>query len=64
VQPTDYLSLHGVAMLDLAEVLRACGRTDDSDRAARSGLSLYENKGNAIGAARARALIRSKGGEE
>jgi class 3 adenylate cyclase/tetratricopeptide (TPR) repeat protein len=64
VQPTDYLSLHGDAMLDLAEVLRACGRTDDSDRAVRTGLSLYENKGNAIGAARARALIRSKGGEE
>jgi tetratricopeptide (TPR) repeat protein len=63
VQPTDYLSLHGDAMLDLAEVLRACGRTDDSDRAVRTGLSLYENKGNAIGAARARALIRSKGGE-
>jgi class 3 adenylate cyclase/tetratricopeptide (TPR) repeat protein len=64
VQPTDYLSLHGDAMLDLAEVLRTCGRTDDSDRAVRTGLSLYENKGNAIGAARARALIRSKGGEE
>jgi class 3 adenylate cyclase/tetratricopeptide (TPR) repeat protein len=64
VLPTDYLSLHGDAMLDLAEVLRACGRTDDSDRAVRTGLSLYENKGNAIGAARARALIRSKGGEE
>jgi ATP/maltotriose-dependent transcriptional regulator MalT len=64
VKPTDYLSLHGDAMLDLAEVLRACGRTDDSDRAVRTGLSLYENKGNAIGAARARALIRSKGGEE
>jgi tetratricopeptide (TPR) repeat protein len=64
VQPTDYLSLQGDAMLDLAEVLRACGRTDDSDRAVRTGLSLYENKGNAIGAARARALTRSKGGEE
>jgi ATP/maltotriose-dependent transcriptional regulator MalT len=64
VQPTDLLSLHGDAMLDLAEVLRACGRTDDSDRAVRTGLSLYENKGNAIGAARARSLIRSQGGEE
>jgi tetratricopeptide (TPR) repeat protein len=63
VQPTDLLSVHGDAMLDLAEVLRACGRTDDSDRAARTGLSLYENKGNVIGAARARSLIRSRGGE-
>jgi class 3 adenylate cyclase/tetratricopeptide (TPR) repeat protein len=64
VQPTDLLSLHGDAMLGLAEVLRACGRTDDSDRAVRTGLSLYENKGNAAGAARARSLIRSRGGEE
>jgi class 3 adenylate cyclase/tetratricopeptide (TPR) repeat protein len=64
VKPTDLLSLHGDAMLDLAEVLRACGRTDDSDRAVRTGLSLYENKGNVAGAARARSLIRSRGGEE
>lgn len=64
VQPTDLLSFHADAMLDLAEVLRACGRTDDSDRAVRTGLSLHENKGNAIGAARARSLIRSRGGEE
>jgi class 3 adenylate cyclase/tetratricopeptide (TPR) repeat protein len=63
VQPTDLLSLHGDAMLDLAEVLRACGRTDESDRAARTGLSLYESKGNVIGAARARSLIRSREGE-
>jgi class 3 adenylate cyclase/tetratricopeptide (TPR) repeat protein len=63
VQPTDLLSFHGDAMLDLAEVLRACGRTDDSDRAVRTGLSLYENKGNAIGARRARSRIRSRGGE-
>jgi class 3 adenylate cyclase/tetratricopeptide (TPR) repeat protein len=62
-QPTDLLSFHGDAMLDLAEVLWACGRTDDSDRAARTGLSLHESKGNAIGAARARSLIRSPEGE-
>jgi class 3 adenylate cyclase/tetratricopeptide (TPR) repeat protein len=64
VEPTDLLSLHGDAMLDLAEVLRACGRTDDSDRAVLTGLSLYENKGNAAGAARARSLVRSRGGDE
>jgi class 3 adenylate cyclase/tetratricopeptide (TPR) repeat protein/CheY-like chemotaxis protein len=64
VKPTDLLSLHGDAMLDLAEVLRTCGRTDDSDRAVRTGLSLYENKGNAAGAARARSRIRSEGGEQ
>jgi tetratricopeptide (TPR) repeat protein len=64
VQPTDYRSLHGDAMLDLAEVLHGCSRRDAYQDAVQAALSLYENKGNAIGAARARALLRSKGGEE
>ena len=34
VEPTDLLSHRGDAMLDLAEVLRHDGRTDDADRAA------------------------------
>jgi tetratricopeptide (TPR) repeat protein len=57
VAPTDLLSLHGDAMLDLAEVLRACGRTGDSDRTLRDGLSLYERKGNVAAASHARALL-------
>jgi hypothetical protein len=44
-------------MLDLAEVLRACGREAESERAIRTGLSKYELKGNAAAAARARALL-------
>jgi tetratricopeptide (TPR) repeat protein len=63
VEPTDLLSHHADAMLDLAEVLRACGREGDSGRAIRTGLSLYEEKGNAAGAARARALLGDRGGE-
>jgi class 3 adenylate cyclase/tetratricopeptide (TPR) repeat protein len=62
VAPTDLLSHHGDAMLDLAEVLRACGRTSDSERAIRTGLSLYERKGNAAAASRARALLSDRGG--
>ncbi len=46
VEPTDLLSHRGDAMLDLADVLRTCDRTDESDRAARAGLALYELKGN------------------
>jgi ATP/maltotriose-dependent transcriptional regulator MalT len=63
VAPTDLLSFHGDAMLDLAEVLRASGRSGDAERAVRSALSLYETKGNTPGAARARSLLSNGGGE-
>jgi ATP/maltotriose-dependent transcriptional regulator MalT len=59
VEPTDLLSHRGDAMLDLADVLRARAHTDAYQTAARTALSLYEQKGNAIGAARARALLES-----
>jgi ATP/maltotriose-dependent transcriptional regulator MalT len=58
IAPTDLLSDHGDAMLALAEVLRACSRTDESERAARTGLSLYVKKGNAVAAAWAQSLLR------
>jgi hypothetical protein len=50
-------------MLDLAEVLGTCGHTDESQRALQTGLSLYEQKGNKIGAARARSLLGKRTGE-
>jgi hypothetical protein len=49
------LSNRGDAMLDLAEVLRLSSRT--YHEAARSALSVYEQKGNVVGSARARALM-------
>jgi class 3 adenylate cyclase/tetratricopeptide (TPR) repeat protein len=55
VQATDLLLWRGDAMLDLAEVQRLSSRT--YQEAARSALSEYERKGNAVGSARARALI-------
>lgn len=60
---TDLHSHHGDAMLDLAEVLRACSRLDESDRALRTGLGLYELKGNHTAAARARRLLDHRPGE-
>jgi class 3 adenylate cyclase/tetratricopeptide (TPR) repeat protein len=57
VQATDLLSLHGDAMLELAEVLRAGGRAGDASGAVQDALSLYERKGNAAGAARARSQL-------
>jgi hypothetical protein len=53
------LSHFGDAMLDLADVLRAGSSTDAYHAAARTALSLYEQKGNAVGAARARALLKN-----
>jgi tetratricopeptide (TPR) repeat protein len=55
VQATDLLLWRGDAMLDLAEVLRLASRM--YHEAARGALSEYERKGNAVGSARARALI-------
>ena len=62
VEPTELLSLRGDAMLDLAEVLRACGRAGESQRALQAGLALYEKKGNTPGAARARGLLGDRAG--
>jgi class 3 adenylate cyclase/tetratricopeptide (TPR) repeat protein len=60
VEATDLLSHHGDAMLDLAEVLRTCSRTEESDRAVRTALSLYDEKGNIVGAARSRSLLSNR----
>jgi hypothetical protein len=57
IAPTDLLSHHADAMLDLADVLWICDRSDESDQAARTGLALYERKGNAVAAAAARTRL-------
>ena len=56
IAATDLLSHHGDALLDLADVLRACGRVDEGRQAAREALALYERKGNVAGARQARAV--------
>jgi class 3 adenylate cyclase/tetratricopeptide (TPR) repeat protein len=60
IAPTDLLSHHGDAMLDLAEVLRTISRTDEYHGVVQTALSLYEEKGNVIGAARTRALLGNR----
>jgi len=64
VEPTDLLSHRGDAMLDLAEVLRTCDRPEEAEQASRAGLALYELKGNAAAAARARSLLTDRSGGE
>ncbi len=53
VQTSDMLSHEGDAMLDLADVLRACGRPDEARRAVEAALELFERKGNVVAIARA-----------
>ena len=53
IEPTDLLTHRADALLDLAEVVGNPAYQD----LARTALSLYEQKGNAVGAARARALL-------
>ena len=56
-EPTDFLNVRATALLDLAEVLLAGGRTDEAASVVAAATTLFEQKGNVVGRARARALI-------
>ena len=58
---TDFLGLHGDALVDLAEVLVLAGRTRESVPALEDAVRLYERKGNVVSAERARALMADVG---
>ena len=53
---TDFLVLHADALMDLAEVLRVAGREDEATPVVEQALELYEQKGNVVGAERARSF--------
>jgi tetratricopeptide (TPR) repeat protein len=54
---TDYFELAAGTWLDLAEILLAAGNVE-AHTAAREALTLYERKGNLVGASRAKALLK------
>jgi tetratricopeptide (TPR) repeat protein len=54
---SDDLSLRGDALVDLAHAFERAGRTEDAANALRKAVVLYERKGNAISATRARVTI-------
>jgi tetratricopeptide (TPR) repeat protein len=54
---TDYFEHAADMCLALAEVERAAGNADGSAAAARDALARYEQKGNLVGARRARAML-------
>jgi class 3 adenylate cyclase/tetratricopeptide (TPR) repeat protein len=53
-EQSDFLSNHGDALMDLAEVLRLAGRWSDAVDAFARARALYERKGNIVMAERAR----------
>ena len=54
---TDFLNLHGDALVDFAEVARLTGRSGQAISAVGEAITLYERKGNLVSAAKARALL-------
>jgi predicted ATPase len=54
---TDFVSMHGDALIALAEVLKFAGSRDESTAAAEKALALYEAKGDVVSAAKTRTLI-------
>jgi tetratricopeptide (TPR) repeat protein len=58
---TDFLVVHGDALVDLAEVLRLAGRGDEAVPALEDAIRLYDRKGNVVSSRRARALLEEAG---
>ena len=57
-RPTDDLDKRGRALMDLAEVLRLAGRSEESVAAAREAVDAFERKGNVVMTTAARRLLR------
>jgi DNA-binding SARP family transcriptional activator len=54
---SDFLYVHGDALIDLAEVLALADRGQEAAATVREALALYDRKGNVVSASRARALL-------
>jgi tetratricopeptide (TPR) repeat protein len=57
IASTDALPFHAQAMMDLGEVLQVRGTFDEAIPVFRQALTLYERKGNLVGAAAAREQL-------
>jgi len=56
-EQTDFLNLHANALLDLATVLQHDRRVEEAAAAAETAKTLYERKGNLIGADKAQSFV-------
>ena len=57
-ESTDFQALHGEALMDLGEVLRLEGRTEEATEAVEEALRLFDEKGALASAVRAHELLR------
>jgi DNA-binding SARP family transcriptional activator/tetratricopeptide (TPR) repeat protein len=57
-EQSDFLDLHGNALMDLSEVLWIRGRSAEAAAAAESALALFRRKGNRVSATRARKAAK------
>jgi class 3 adenylate cyclase/tetratricopeptide (TPR) repeat protein len=61
VGQTDLLNVRADTLRDEAEVLEVVGKPDQAARTARQALDLYERKGNAVSAAKTKAVLERLG---
>jgi DNA-binding SARP family transcriptional activator len=61
VEQSDFLPVHADALMDLAEILRLAGHPGEAKPAAEEAIRLYEQKGNVVAAAKARAQLEALG---
>jgi tetratricopeptide (TPR) repeat protein len=57
LEPTDWLNLRGDALINLAETLRLADRSNEAAPLLEEAVILYEQKGNIVAAAKARAVL-------
>jgi class 3 adenylate cyclase/tetratricopeptide (TPR) repeat protein len=58
IEGTDALNMRASSLLSLARALGAAGRSEEAGKSAAEAVRLYEAKGNAVSAGKARALLR------
>jgi DNA-binding SARP family transcriptional activator/tetratricopeptide (TPR) repeat protein len=54
---SDFLNVHGDALVTLAEILERTGRADGAAEALHDAVGLYEEKGNVVSAGNARMIL-------
>jgi DNA-binding SARP family transcriptional activator len=54
---SDFLNVHGDALVTLAEILERTDRADSAAEALRGAVGLYEEKGNVVSAGNARMIL-------
>jgi tetratricopeptide (TPR) repeat protein len=57
MEPTDALDMRADGLVDLAEVLRLCGRPDEAVESLHRAIHLYERKEHLVGLRRARTIL-------